>query len=362
MSHGTIHRSHRLISMGSAADWHAFLDEFRAFGGRAENVMQRKGAFGLGLFPIDPAKPVDLFVPDELLVPIENLELQDETLVIKDDSSFPDGYSDWFRRYQTNYSWGAEGRENTLALEEGLKGLPDAVQTLMKRTGLYNAENRFPGNDFDQELMQRFIQTRCINRKEKRVIMPIIDLLNHAPAAKAYDMSGNGIAVGGIHDGEVLVKYSVSDPIRRLIAYGFNAPEPFGFSLSFRLQHQDRLVVVQGGGGRQPLKACGIEIKDDRIVIKQPLMASSNSPKMPRTLFIKSCRSIEGINANELFEQIHQRNTQALVQMMRELQDLEGEVAQLLRAGCLDQLAALSHHFGQRDDLLAEETAVPAVT
>ena len=346
--------------MGSAADWHAFLDEFRAFGGRAENVMQRKGAFGLGLFPIDPAKPVDLFVPDELLVPIENLELQDETLIIKDDSNFPEGYNDWFRRYQINYSWGAEGRENTLALEEGLKTLPDDVKQLMKNVGLYNPDIRFPGKDVEQELVQRFIQTRCINRKGKRVIMPIIDLLNHAPEAKAYDMSGDGIAVAGLHDGEVLVKYSLSDPIRRLIGYGFNAAEPLGFSLSFRLQHREQMVVVQGGGGRQPLQPCGIEIKNDRVVIKQPLLASSNSPKMPRTLLIKACKNLEGIDASELFEQIHQRNTQALVQMLRKLHEVEGDVAQLLRTGCLDQLAALSHHYGQRDDLLAEDLETPA--
>jgi len=346
--------------MGSAADWHAFLDEFRTFGGRAENVMQRKGAFGMGLFPIDPSKPVDLFVPDALLVPIENLELQDETLVIKDDSNFPDGYGDWFRRYQINYSWGAEGRQNVLELEEGLKDLPDTVQQILKGVALYNADNRFPREDVEGELMRRFIQTRCINRKGERVIMPIIDLLNHAPAAKAYDMSGDGIAVAGIHDGEVLVKYSVSDPIRRLIGYGFNAPEPLGFSLSFRFQHRDQVVLVQGGGGRQPLKPCDIEIKNDRVVIKQPLLASSTSPKMPRTLLIMACRNLEGIEANELFEQIHLRNTQCLVNILRELQNVEGDVAQRLRTGCLDQLAALSHHFGQRDDLLAEESEISA--
>ena len=347
--------------MGSASDWHAFLDEFRTFGGKAENVMQRKGAFGMGLFPIDPAKPVDLFIPDELLVSIENIELRGGEVVIKDDNSFPAGYGDWFRRYQANYSWGAEGRENTLAFEEGLKGLPDSIGMMMKRVGLYNSDNRFPGTDPDQELLNRFIQTRCINRKDRRVIMPMIDLLNHAPSAKPYDMSGDGIAVAGLHDGEVLVKYSVSDPIRRLLGYGFNAPETLGFSLSFRLQHRDRLVVVQGGGGRQPLQPCGIALKDDRVVLKQPLLASSTSPKRPRTLLIKACRSLEGIDAHELFEQIHQRNTQALVQMLRELQGVEGDVAQRLRNGCFDQLAALSHHIGQRDDLLAEEAATPAV-
>ena len=60
-----------------AEAWHAFLDEFLALGGKAENVIQRKGAFGLGLFSIESSKPVDLFVPEDLLVPIENLELRD---------------------------------------------------------------------------------------------------------------------------------------------------------------------------------------------------------------------------------------------------------------------------------------------
>ena len=342
--------------MGSAADWHAFLDDFRSFGGRAENVMQRKGAFGLGLFPIDPGKPVEVFIPDELLVPVENVELQDDLLVIKDESNFPDGYGDWFRRYQKNYSWGAEGRQNILAFEQGLKDLPAAVHQLMKGVGIYNPDIRFPGEDAESEVMQRFIQTRCINREEKRVIMPIIDLVNHSPAAKPYDMSGDGIAVKGSYDGEVLVRYSLSDPFRRLIGYGFNAPEPFGFSFSFRIKHQSLFIVVQGGGGRNPLQPCGIEIKDDRVVIKQPLLAATNSPKMPRTLMIKACRNLEGVDASELFDQIHQRNTQALVQLLRELQNLEGDTAHLLRTGCLDQLAALSHHFGQRNDLLSEDS------
>ena len=358
--HGTIRRSLEMVPMGSAADWHVFLDEFRTFGGRAENVMQRKGAFGLGLFPIDSSKPIDLFVPDELLVPVGNVELRDGEVVIKDEEGFPEGYADWFRRYQLTYSWGAEGRDNTLAFEEGLKSLPESVQMLMKRHGLYNAEMRFPGEDTEREILQRFIQTRCINRKDRRVIMPMIELLNHAPSANAYDMSGEGIAVGGLHDGEVLVKYSVSDPMRRLLGYGFNAAEPLGFSCSFQVLHREKPVIIQGGGSRSPLQPCEVQLKDDRVILQQPLLASNTSPKMPRTLLIKACRAIEGIDANELFDQIHQRNTQILVMMLRNLQGVEGDVAEKLRTGCLDQLAALSHHFGQRDDLLASDSLTPA--
>ena len=116
-------------------------------------------------------------------------------------------------------------------------------------------------------------------------------------------------------------------------------------------------MVVQGGGGRQPMQPCSVELKEDRVVIRQPLLASNRSPKMPRTLAIKALKNIEGIEPNELFEQIHQRNTQTLVQLIRELEGVDGDVAQRLRTSCLDQLAALSHHYGQRDDLLNESSA-----
>jgi len=338
--------------MGSAVDWHAFLDEFRGFGGKADNVMQRKGALGMGLFPIDPSKPIDLFVPDALLVPIENISLQDGALAIEDDSAFPTGYGNWFRRYQANYSWGAEGRDNTLAFEEGLKALPEAILTLLKRYGLYNAELRFPGKDPDQELLQRFLRTRCINRNGRSVIMPMIDLLNHSPSAKPYDMSGDGIAVAGMHDGEVQVRYNIFDPLRRLIGYGFNCVEPMAFSLRCQIQHQDQEVLVRPGVPDRPLQPCKISFEDERMVIQQPLLGSIRSPKVPRTLFLQACQAHKGINANELFDQIHQYNTIGLVNLLRALEDLEEPIAKQLRNVCLDQLAALSHHFGQRDDLL----------
>ena len=67
------------------------------------------------------------------------------------------------------------------------------------------------------------------------------------------------------------------------------------------------------------MQPCSVELKEDRIVIKQPLLGSNGSPKMPRTLAIQALKSIDGIEPNELFEQIHQRNTQTLVQLIREL-------------------------------------------
>lgn len=340
--------------MGFAAEWHAFLDEFRSFGGRAENVTQRKGKFGMGIFPIDPSKPVDLFVPSAQLVETDNTELRDGTIAIKDDQNFPQGYSDWFDKYQQVYSWGAEGKENILAFEKGLKALPDNIQNLLKQYGLYSSEMRFPEKDPDNEILKRFIQTRCINFQNKKVIMPIIDLVNHSPSPKTYEVSDDGIAISGVHEGEVLVRYNTVDPIRRLLGYGFNAQETMGYSIRCRIQHQEQTVIVQGGQTNRPMQPCEATFQNDRFVVEQPLLGSVRSPRMPRTLFLKACQEAEGINANELFDQIQQFNTIALITIIRELEGIEGEVASLLRTSCMDQLAVQSHYFGVRDDMLEE--------
>lgn len=343
--------------MGSAADWHAFLDEFRAFGGKAENVMQRKGAYGLGLFPIDPSRPVELHVPDELLVPVEQVTINDGNLVVSDPSTFPEGYADWFARYQSNYSWGAEAKENILQFEEGLKNLPDSLKEILKRNGIYNSEIRFPGNDEEKELMDRYFLSRCINRKGQRMIMPLIELLNHSPSSKGYDMKGNGVLVTGMYDGEVLVKYNFADPLRRLFGYGFNAPEPLAFSVSCRIRHNELDVAVQGGlSGKGFSKPPTAEMKGERLVIQQPLLGSTQSPKMPKTLLIQACKNIEGVDAGELFDQIIQRNVVTYINLIRELKTSEGYVENLLRECCLDQLFSLSQHFGQRDDLLNQSS------
>ena len=56
--------------------WDSCLEEFRSFGGSADNVIQRQGRFGLGLFPADPTRTVTLNVPDHLLVPADLVDLR----------------------------------------------------------------------------------------------------------------------------------------------------------------------------------------------------------------------------------------------------------------------------------------------
>ena len=139
--------------LDSTAAWNALLEEFRSFGGQADNLMQRGGPLGLGLFPIDPCNPVNLLVPRSLLVPADNVELHNGDAVIKDDSAFPSGYPDWFRRYQASYSWGAEGEDSVTRFETGLKNLPNNVGELLKQLNLYRPENRLIGKTLQDSML-----------------------------------------------------------------------------------------------------------------------------------------------------------------------------------------------------------------
>ena len=337
--------------MGSDADWHAFLEEFRSFGGRAENVVQREGPFGLGLFPIDPTKSVELMVPKNLLVPADNVILHDGEAVIQDDSGFPAGYADWFRQYQNSYSWGAEGEASVTRFEMGLQQLPEEVRLALQQVSLYQPEKRQPTTNTRQNMLRRFLNSRCLRREGRLFVMPIIELVNHSPSAGNWETQADGgVAVSGTRDGEVLVKYSNADPLRRLMGFGFNAMEPLAFSLYVRFVNNGQQVVVQGGGGRYWFQPTSMEQKGDRLVIHQPLLGFRHGPRLPLTLFLSACRACPDLNGRELFERLHQANTVALIDLLRLLEPLQCDTARLIRAGCFNQLVSLSHHIGFRSD------------
>ena len=214
--------------------WNALVDAFRSFGGIADNVIQRKGAFGLGLFPIDSTQPIELRVPDHLLVATDNLELRNGAVTLKDKSHYPEGFSEWYSHFQVDYSWGADGKNSVKSFEDGLKSLPYTLQQTLENLGLLNIQQRFPGINKEQEIFQRFITTRQINRNGNTVLMPMIELVNHSPAQASWNMDDNSIAIKGKYENEILVRYSASDPLRRCLQHGFNCKETLGFSLSIK--------------------------------------------------------------------------------------------------------------------------------
>ena len=64
-------------------NWDFLISEFRRLGGIADNVCQREGKYGRGIFPINSSLPARIFTPSQLLVKKEDIYLEENKLRIK---------------------------------------------------------------------------------------------------------------------------------------------------------------------------------------------------------------------------------------------------------------------------------------
>ena len=327
--------------------WDQLLDAFQSFGGIADNVIQRPGRFGLGLFPIDPGQPSELRVPQHLLVPVNQIVLRNGELTLKNSKGFPKGYAEWFSKYQADYSWGAEAQQNIYNFACNLDALPTQILDQLSSLGIIKKRSNSIAVS-TEEIAIRFIKTRQIWHSKGQVIMPILELVNHAPQGTTWDINGDGIAVSGTFNNEILVRYSVSDPLNRLMQYGFNCQEPTGFSVDLCFNHQGRRIIVDGGINNQSRRPCEVLTKGADLIIKRPLLGLFEAPKLPLELFRKSVKEFS-VNPIELFDQIHHFNRLALISILKKLINVDGEMSQQLQTACLDQLVALSCHIGSRE-------------
>ena len=57
-------------------NWNFLIFEFRRLGGIADNVCQKEGKYGRGIFPVDPNLKARIFTPSKLLVKTDDIYLE----------------------------------------------------------------------------------------------------------------------------------------------------------------------------------------------------------------------------------------------------------------------------------------------
>ena len=64
-------------------NWDFLLSEFRRLGGIADNVCQKEGEYGRGIFSVNPTLKARIFTPSKLLIKKDDIYLDDNKLRIK---------------------------------------------------------------------------------------------------------------------------------------------------------------------------------------------------------------------------------------------------------------------------------------
>ena len=214
--------------------WEIGISKFRKCGGVAENIFQRVGKKGRGIFPVDSKLKSKIFVPRNLLINREDVFLKEGQLKIKDGLNYSKEVVDFFHFYQENFSWGKGGKESTEAFEEDLASFSEEIKEFLKEKGIIdiNQRHNMLSNDF---ILKTFLSNRGFKFKGKQVLAPYLELVNYSPKSSTLLVTNEGIYHPeiDISDQEITHHYCQMSSLSRWVQSGFGPDEPMVFSLPY---------------------------------------------------------------------------------------------------------------------------------
>ena len=220
--------------------WDFLLSEFRRLGGIADNVYQKDGEYGRGIFPVNPSLRARIFTPSKLLVKQDDIYLEDNKLRIKKDKEYNQEIRNFFNFYQDNFSWGFGGKETTELFEKGLSLFNSNLKELIKKYALVDIEERHKGK-WDNAIKNQFLNARGVKFGNSTVIAPVWELVNHKVKSLNFIINKEGISTPKYPASNCEIRFSYSDlsPLNRFFSYGFFTEETIVFSIPFSIKIED---------------------------------------------------------------------------------------------------------------------------
>jgi hypothetical protein len=334
-------------------DWGELLATFRELGGIAENVRLGDGPFGRGVFVCDPAKPATLHASENLLVPIDDLEIRDGQLVLKPQTKVGERERRFFEDYERHFGWGAGLFEETWESQKQWHELPPDVEKVLTTIGgLEDPNDRFlPPSE--ASCLYRFVRTRWFTYGGGPKLAPVVDLVNYSSHANGFTIAA-GIGATGRFAGEVLVRYNLGDAWGRAMSYGFACLGAFAYSLS---------LTAEVAGGKKIAILRDVAAADVRDGIRFPrgaidgntlalpflMLGCATSTDLPRAIFRKLLSGVLGEpEADRAFDGIAHFNRTQFLNLLRLLRKHDGALVRVLEEAAIDQLETLSNCIGAR--------------
>ena len=244
--------------MSSEDDWSRLLKDFCRLGGIAENISNKEGKCGRGIFPKDPSCRSKIFTPKSLLVKADCLKLKGDYLSISSDSGLSSEQKDFTEFYYNLFSWGDQGNCASVAFLKELGLLPEAIRKTLLDSRFIAYGQLGLNADCQDHVLKRFIAERYVRFEGELVLAPIWELINHSAFSPSLRVTSRGVETPPLppSDSEILLKYSAKNsPIGMWKKYGFACKSVFAYSVPLRVKVDSLSFAVQCDGGQQTLTA-----------------------------------------------------------------------------------------------------------
>jgi len=335
--------------MASQWTWDDLLKMFRMLGGTADNIVVKTGARGRGLMASDPERPILVRVPRNLLFSLDDVAFEGDELKLRRMANFDEATRQFFDNYQAGFSWGAGGREESIAFIAALDALPADVRALLAEE--FGFKELLEGDPLERA-EKRFLESRLLRWDGQDFIMPLIELANHDPAGLPYRKEEDLNIQGKVKD-EVLVVYGAHDTFSIFQTFGFVSIEPGAFSLPTRVQVEGgELLIFRDTGTavqRGKIWAPQLGVTGPARSLSFLMIGHRSMPRQPRGVFRSLAREAHVAKPDECFDSVLQFNWAKFLRLLTALEPHDGEMVQTLRKMARIQLQAISHCMGSLD-------------
>ena len=283
-------------------NWDFLLSEFRRFGGIADNVCQKEGENGRGIFSVDSSQRSRIFTPSKLLIKKVDIYLENNKLRIKKDKEYNQEIIDFFNFYQDNFSWGAGGKDETESFEKGLSLFNLNLKELIKQYGLVDLEERHIGS-WNNVIKNQFLNARAVKFKNSSVIAPIWELVNHKVRSLPHIVSAEGISTPNqpALNAEIRFSYNNMSPLKRFFSFGFYSEETIVFSFPFVIHIEKLGINISCKGLDLVNDSIKVKRSSNQIILEGLPIADVNHPRLPYDYFEEILRKISDLNIPQDF-------------------------------------------------------------
>ena len=328
-------------------NWDFLLSEFRRLGGIADNVCQKEGKYGRGIFPINPNLKARIFTPSKLFVKKDDIYLEDNKLRIKKDKNYSKEIRNFFNFYQDNFSWGSGGKETTELFEKGLSLFNSNLKELIKKYALVDLEKRHK-EKWDNIIKNQFLNARAFKFRNSSFVVPLVELVNHKVRSLPYIKNRDGISTPNYpaSNSEIRHSYNNLSPLNRFFSYGFFSEESIIFSIPFSINIEDLGIHIICKGGSLKDDSMKIERSANKIILEGLPIADVNHPRLPYDYFNEIIKRISSdrSHAKDLLLRIFEFNISIRQKILDESQLIEHEVSKILTKVMLYEINLISSH------------------
>ena len=312
--------------------WDIGISKFRLCGGVADNILQKVGKNGRGIFPRDSKLKSKIFVPKNLLINKEDVVLQEDQLKIKHGLNYSKEVTDFFNFYQENFSWGNGGKESTEAFEDDLATFPSEIKDLLKKKGIIDIDQRHIKRSINFTL-NTFLFNRAFTFKGVTVLAPYLELVNYSPKSLPLFVSKTGIHHPDIKisDQEITHHYNFLSSLERWVQFGASIEEPMVFSLpyQFGVSGNDLECICLGKSLDQ--EQVNFQKVNRKLIIEGIPIANINLKRFPidYLTYLFKCVNIE-LNLDYLLKKIIDYNVKSRIEVIEKISKLNSFYSQSL--------------------------------